>query len=252
MVKRTLYPQETEFNWRDIFERYLMVFDLDNTLIDSSAKLTTDTIGAFARLGKKVTPEQVNQNNWYELANSYSIPKDEFDEAFNQRKTWEQSLADGEVPIFPETHDVLGCLYDSGISLGLLSKSIPEYADTKLDFFDLKKYFFRDEFILTIPPRESSKDSAAIELVKRFIPEDIWNACFIGDQPEDVTCEQAVNRAFSDYKLTTGGIYVNRQGQQLEGYPSVKTLEGVIGVLKGGETRCYEWNLDYPRISSLR
>ncbi|MBD3253159.1 HAD hydrolase-like protein [Candidatus Pacearchaeota archaeon] len=201
-----------------------LVFDLDNTLINSKQKYERDVTEAFARLGYTVTPDQLGVN-WYDFAESYGIPKQEFDESLDKRKTWEQSLADGEVLIFPETHKVLTELSGRGIRLSLLSKSNPEYTQTKLDYFDLGRYF---EFVETIHPKRPSKDTAAIELVKKMKPETLRHIQFVGDREEDITCEQAVRDAFSGYALTTGGIYVGRQGQQLQGYPSVRSLEEIL------------------------
>lgn len=207
----------------------IAVFDLDNTLIDSGRKLEADVIGAFSRLGYTVSPEEVKQyKSWYEHAAKYGIPKEVFEKAFDQRKSWEQSLRDGEVPIFPETHSVLERLKERDIKLALLSKSIPEYTDPKLDFFDLRKYF---QEVLTIHPREPSKDPAAIEIVKRINPETIEGAYFIGDRAEDVTCERAVREAYKEDRIETKGIYVSRNGGALEGYPSVQSLEGVLTII---------------------
>jgi len=204
-----------------------IVFDLDNTLIDSKAKLVADVVGTFARLGIDVSTEEAC-TDWYKLAETKGVNKKEFDDAFHQRKTWEQSLADGEVPIFPETYETLDKLKDREIKLALLSKSIPEYTQTKLDYFDLNKYF---EEVETVHPKEPSKDPGAIEIVKRLNPEHFETFWFVGDKQEDVVTEKAVSSAYDDYGLATGGIYVNRQGNQLDGYPSVSSLEQILDVI---------------------
>jgi len=203
------------------------IFDLDETLIGSGRKLQADVIQAFARLGYTIPPEQIGKN-WYKLAESYGISKEAFDEAFDKRKTWEQSLRDGEVPIFPETYKVLDELGQRGIRASLLSKSIPEYTQQKLDYIDLGKYF---EQVLTIHPKEPSKDPAAIEIIRKMNPSTIQRAYFIGDKEEDVVVEKAVNQEFKGYELTAGGIYVNRQGEQLNIYPSVSSLEGILNII---------------------
>ena len=88
-------PIENMANKRN---KQVMIFDLDNTLIDSGAKLIADIVKTFARLGYKVTPEEIAQyENWYERAETYGISKEIFDKSFNQRKTWKESLNDGEI-----------------------------------------------------------------------------------------------------------------------------------------------------------
>ena len=202
------------------------VFDLDNTLIDSGAKLQADVQGAFERLGYQVTPEEMAKyTSWYEHAQTYGISKEVFDREFDKRKTWQESLEAGEAPIFPETYETLDKLKSRGLRLALLSKSIPEYTQTKLDFHNLSPYF---EQVVTIHPKKPSKDPAAIEVIQKMDPATLKKAYFIGDRTEDVTCERAVRAHFQDYELSTAGIYINRKGQQLEGYPSIKSLEGVL------------------------
>ena len=215
---------------QDTQKSTVIVFDLDNTLIDSGKKLERDVIDAFARLGYQVTPEEVKQyTSWYDHAAKYGLTREQFDKSFDQRKTWEQSLADGEVPIFPETHEVLQQLKERNIRLALLSKSIPKYTDPKLDFYDLRKYF---EQVSTIHPREPSKDVAAIELIDRLDPRTIQRAYFIGDRAEDVTCEKAVREKFAQYNIQTQGIHVSRTGTKVEGYSSIKSLEEVLELVK--------------------
>jgi len=211
----------------------IAVFDLDNTLIDSKAKLTADTVGAFKRLNPKIPSEEVLKlwdelGNWYKIAEKYGIPKQEFDDAFDQRKTWEQSLADREVPIFPETVPTLDKLKKRQMKLAILSKSLPSYTQTKLDYFGLTPYF---EEIQTIHPKEPSKDPAAIELIKKIGPQHLERAYFIGDREEDVTAERAVKDAYKNHGITTGGIYVNRQGKQLDDYPSITNLEQILEII---------------------
>jgi len=202
----------------------LAVFDLDNTLIDSKRKLTLDIVGAFERLGQYITPEQIT-GNWYKLAEEYGISKEKFDEAFDQRKTWEDSLKSGDVIIFPETYEVLESLKGRDIRLALLSKSIPKYTQQKLDHFGLTKYF---EGIKTVHPREPSKKQGALELIRELGPSTIERASFIGDKEEDVTI---ANDVYKKYSINSQGIYVNRDGGKLQAYTSVKSLEKTLDII---------------------
>ena len=200
------------------------IFDLDNTLIDSKNKLKIDVVNAFKMLGKPINPEEIGKD-WYALAENYNIGKEEFDQAFDKRKSWEQALKDGDAPIFPETYKVLDELRDKGVRMSVLSKSIPSYTQTKLDYFNLTKYF---EQMVTIHPREPTKTQGAIEVIKAMNPKTIQKAYFIGDKKEDVTIANNINEK---YQLSTQGIYVNRNGTELEGYPNVKSLEGILQII---------------------
>ena len=166
--------------------------------------------------------------DWYALAASYGFSKEDFDKEFDKRKTWQESLRDGEVAIFPETYEVLEQLKQRGNRISLLSKSIPEYTDIKVNHFGLGKYF---EQVLTVHPRESSKDKGAIKIVRAMKPETLESVHFIGDKEEDVVAEKAIANEFKDYRMTTGGIYVNRNGGILNGYPSVNSLEGILSII---------------------
>lgn len=202
------------------YKRTIAVFDLDNTLIDSQAKLNADFVGAMSRLGITITPEEIKAGKWYETAQKYGFSKEAFDKAFDQRKTWEQSLADGEVPIFPETRGCLEELASRGIRMSLLSKSIPKYTKQKVDYFGLNKYF---EQIVTVHPEEPNKTKGAIELIIKMNPCAGDYAAFIGDKEEDV----AIASIGKSYKLNAKGIYVNRDGLILPDYASVKNLSEV-------------------------
>jgi len=200
------------------------VFDLDNTLIDSKRKLTSEVVETFGRLGKHITPEQAF-GDWYELAEKYGFSREEFDEAFDKRKTWGDSLKSGDVKIFPETYKTLESLNDKRIRLALLSKSIPKYTRQKLDYFGLTKYF---EQIKTVHPREPSKKQGALELIRDLDSSTIEKAYFIGDKEGDVKIARDVNKK---YAINSQGIYVNRDNQELQGYPSINSLEGVLGIV---------------------
>jgi len=201
------------------------VFDLDNTLIDSKRKIQTDTIDAFRRLGIIITPDEIGKD-WYATAKKYGISKERFDEAFDKRKTWERSLRDGDAPIFPETHAVLTELKKRSIRISILSKSLPKYTKAKLDYFHLTPYFAE---ILTIHPRAPDKKQGALKLIKTLNPETTAKAYFIGDKEEDVTVSEDVRKV---YNLQTQGIYVNRNGNKLNGFPSLNSLEGILELVK--------------------
>lgn len=206
--------------------KQVIVFDLDNTLIDSSAKLTADVVGTFARLGHNVTPEEIAEyKNWYKHAEAYGIPKDIFDESFDKRKTWEESLDSGEVPIFPETYEVLEDLKRNEIRLSLLSKSIPEYTNIKLDYFDLNKYF---ENVVTIHPEKPSKLPGAIEIIEEFDPLTINKSYFIGDKEGDVSIARDIQEK---YNISSKGIYINRNEERLEEYKNIKSLNELIEII---------------------
>ena len=55
------------------------VFEVDDTLIDSGAKLKADVVSALSRLGCAISPEQV-VGNWYTLLESYGISREQFEE----------------------------------------------------------------------------------------------------------------------------------------------------------------------------
>jgi hypothetical protein len=68
--------------------------------------------------------------------------------------------------------------------------------------------------------------------MRKLNPETIERAYFIGDRPEDVTCERAVREAYKEDKIETNGFYLSRTGKTLEGYPTIISLEGVLTILK--------------------
>jgi phosphoglycolate phosphatase-like HAD superfamily hydrolase len=227
----------------------LAIFDLDNTLIDSDKKLEADFIGAMHRLGVKVTPEEARAGgkSWYDFASKYGYSKEQFDKAFDQRKSWEASLNDGEVPIFEDTVPCLERLAAGGVKLGLLSKSIPEYTEMKLKHFGLRGYFHGVE---TVHPKIPSKIEGAMSLINKILP--YWNNtdfAFIGDRPDDITIEKEVwqrqyasdNELFPVY-TSTQGILLNRKGAQVpqeisgnKGYSVVKGLNEVPPLILGAE-----------------
>lgn len=216
------------------YKKTAAVFDLDNTLIDSKAKLKADFVGAMTRLGVEMTPEE-SEINWYETAAKYGFSKEVFDEAFDQRKTWEQSLEAGEVPIFPETRQCLEELAGSGVRMALLSKSIPKYTDAKLEYFDLRKYF---QTVETVHPEKPNKEEGAYKILNTLNPDTLSLTCFIGDRDEDVTVAKEVQSFHSPFyeevhqrHFECKGIYVNREGEQLEGHTSVKDINEVNKII---------------------
>lgn len=204
------------------------IFDLDNTLIDSGSKLRADFVGAMQRLGITMTPEEIRAGDWYKTAAKYGIPKEVFDKSFDQRKTWEQSLRDGEAPLFEDTLPCLETLASRGIRMGLLSKSIPEYTQVKLDYHNLGRYF---EQVVTVHPKIPNKIEGALEIMNKLGGE-IIRAWFIGDKAEDVVIAREVFENKPDYGsdtfFDTYGIYLNRNGlpipQEVERYHKVKSL----------------------------
>lgn len=194
----------------------LAVFDLDNTLIDSKRKLRKDVMTAFEGLGVRISSEE-SKDDWYEVARKYGFTKEQFDNAFDKRKSWEESLGDGEIPIFPETKQCLEELADKNVEMGLISKSLPEYTQTKLDFFDLGKYF---NAIETVHPEEGSKLLAAEKIVNQNLKPTL-RAYFIGDSEGDVKIASDIR---DKYNLFTQGIYVNRKGEKIGGYENARNL----------------------------
>lgn len=206
------------------YDGTVIVPDLDGTLIDSTGKLRNDVVEAFGRLNRKINPEEI-VGNWYMLAEKYGISRDEFDRSFDKRKSWKEALERGEISIFPETRRCLEYLKSNGARLGLLSKSIPEYTNQKIDYFDLRKYF---EAIQTVHPREKSKLGGAIEIIKKLNPETIMEAYFIGDKEEDVSVSKEISRI---YKINSHGIYINRDNNTLNEYLSVNSLDKIVGII---------------------
>lgn len=202
------------------------IFDLDGTLIDSNAKVQRDFIETMARLGVDVTHE-ASLKKWEKIAEKHGISADQLYKAFDERKSWEQSLKDGDVKIFPETHPVLDYLKSEGVELALLSKSLPEYADIKLSHFDLKRYFSAVE---TVHPSAPSKIRGARTLIEKIGPEKIGHAWFIGDKEEDVSIAREIGR---EYEITAEGIYVDRGDVQTskEGYHIIKSLEDIPKIM---------------------
>lgn len=204
------------------------IFDLDGTLIDSNAKTRRDFVEAMARLGVNVTPKE-SLEEWEKVAERYGIPTDQLYEAFDERKSWKQSLQDGEVEIFPETHSVLDYLNNKGVELTLLSRSLPEYTNIKLNHFDLRRYFSAVE---TVHPSISSKIRGARTLIEKIDPKRINYAWFIGDREPDISISRDIKREFG---ITSSGIYVNRADIEPSfergNYHVIKSLEDIPKIM---------------------
>jgi len=185
----------------------MAVFDLDGTLIDSNQKLTNDMIGAMKRLGITIMPEDTH-GDWYKLAAQYNISKEELNESFDKRKTWAESLSDGEVNVFPDTYRTLESLRSAGVKLGLLSASVPKYTEQKLNYFPELRKFFKDN-IEVVHPEKGTKSREARSLIDKLDP---GEAYFIGDRVGDVEIV-AVGRKL---EIPSRGIYVNRNDRQIE------------------------------------
>ncbi|MEK6885425.1 MAG: HAD hydrolase-like protein [Nanoarchaeota archaeon] len=190
------------------YKKTIAVFDVDNTLIDSQAKLRADFIGAMQRLGVGLKPEEIGMP-WYEVATKYGFSKEIFDESFNKRKTWEQSLGDGEAPLFSDTLPCLEELALNGVRMAVLSKSIAKYTDIKLKHFGLDKYF---EQVVNVHPKVNTKKYGALYLISELNPTEAGPIAFIGDKPEDVLVAKDAER---EYQKVCNGFYVNRMKNSL-------------------------------------
>ena len=212
----------------DIGKIKVGIFDLDGTLINSNAKVRRDFIETMARLGVDVTHEE-SLEKWEKIAEKHGISADQLYKTFDERKSWEQSLKDGEVEIFPETHSILDYLRSNGVELALLSRSLPKYTDVKLDYFGLRRYFGAIE---TISPSAPSKIRGARTLIEKINPEKIGHAWFVGDKEEDVSISRDIEREFG---ITSNGIYVNRNGGEPKfergNYRVIKSLEDIPEIM---------------------
>src|SRR3989344_1124312 len=88
------------------------IFDRDNTLLNSEMKLKSDVTEAMHRLGVNISQEQI-MGDWYKLVKSKGLNKKDFDREFNKRKSWEESIKDGEVKMFSKAMDCLEILYEN-------------------------------------------------------------------------------------------------------------------------------------------
>ena len=201
------------------------IFDIDGTLINSKQKLNSDVKRAFYNLGYNLANEDIeNSKNWYELAEQYGITRELFDKEFNKRKTWEQSLKNGEALFFEDSISCIERLYSEGVILGVLTKSTLKYTNQKLDFHKLRKYF--EDRVAVTNIDKKSKRKEAISLINKINPTTVNSAYFIGDQIEDVIVEKDVQ---SEYGLNTKGIWLNRNNKKIPkkliSYQQINSLE---------------------------
>lgn len=208
------------------YSNTVIIFDIDGTLINSSKKLENDTINTFSILGYEITSEE-SQIDWQILLKKYNIKWEDFDRALNKRKSWEESLKDGEVTLFQETKSVLEELKKRKVRLTALSLSIPEYTKAKLGFFDLLKYF---EEVETINDSMGiDKNQGAVNIIKRMDYKKLERVYTVGDKLADVVCEKSIKDAFPNLK--TQGVYVNRNGNSLKDYSDIKNLKEILEII---------------------
>ena len=206
------------------------IFDMDNTLIDSGRKLESDVVNAMSRLGVEISSDEARTQDWYGLAAKYGVSKEQFDKSFKQRKSWTQSLREGEVSIFPETYETLDRLLTNGVRLGLITRSDPKYTREKMDHFNFDKYF-GDRVAIT-PISEKNKNREALELIKQLSPQTLSRAYFIGDRLEDVAVTIPVER---EVGVKSDGLYVSRSGldipQEARDYRVIRSLRDVPRII---------------------
>ncbi|MDP4039992.1 MAG: HAD hydrolase-like protein [Candidatus Pacearchaeota archaeon] len=209
---------------------------MDKTLIDSGRKLEADVANAMQRIGISITPEEAATKNWYELANSYGISEENFNRSFKQRKSWEESLRDGEAPLFPETYETLDRLQSEGVQLGLLTRSNEEYTRAKINHFGLQRYF-GDRVAITDVKAES-KFQEALQLIRQLGPTNLRRAYFIGDKAEDVKVSQPVETMLF---VPSKGLYVNRDGltipEEVATYRVISSLSEIPEIIRGENER---------------
>ncbi len=210
------------------------IFDVDNTLIDSDSKLRREVADAMIRCGVKIEPDEV-KGDWYKLAESYNVKRDDFDKELDKRKSWEQALRDGDVPLFSDTYSCLDRLQNSGVSLGILTRSTPEYTKAKIDYHGLNRYF--GDRIAVTPIQNKDKTSEALELVRKLKRgRDAQQVYFIGDKPEDVVVAEAIREQLG---ISANGIYINRKRvavpEEIRKYRIVDSLHEVPEIILGGQ-----------------
>lgn len=209
------------------------IFDMDKTLLDSDMKLKTDVAQAMSRLGANIKPKEV-QGDWYKLANSYGLNEDEFDKELDKRKSWKDSIRDGEAPLFKDVLPCLEELYKNNIKLGLLTRSTKDYTSTKIHEHGLEKYFNGNIEISPVG-NNTEKHNEASKLIEKLNPEEISKAYFIGDKLEDVNISPYIQ---SSYKLSSEGILINRKNEELteeaKNYKSLNSLEKIPEIIKDG------------------
>lgn len=212
------------------------IFDLDGTLIDSGMKLKRDVVDAFGRFGIKINPSEVT-GDWYGLAEKYGISKENFDREFDKRKSWEQALRDGDAPLFPDAYSCLDTLMENGVQLGILTRSVPEYTKKKITHFSLEKYIGERIVITSVDKKKfTTKEQEALDLMRKIGQENIQQAYFIGDNPEDVLVAPIINHKLG---IATQGLYLNRYHEsvpeEVRYYKVISSLNEVPEIILGGE-----------------
>lgn len=210
------------------------IFDIDETLIQSGLKLKKDVAEALGRLGVNILPEQVI-GDWYALASSYGIRKDDFYRELDKRKSWEQALRDGDVMIFEDVYPCLDALAEGGVTLGVLTRSIPEYTNQKINYFGLRRYF-EDRIAITSVDKKiaPTKNVEAVHLMSQF-HSFLDKAYFIGDSSEDVLVADFI---LEEMDIFTKGVYLNRYREpvpeEIKSYRTISSLEEVPEIILGG------------------
>lgn len=209
--------------------RKLVVFDLDDTLLNSGKKVIADAVEAFHRAGYEVSEKQVRETEWFALAQSRGISPKNLQEQLNavkQEKPWAYAIKSGEVRLFPDTLPCLNELREMGIELAILTQSIPGLTDEKVGASGLREYF-QDRIAVT--PRDApNKENEARELVRRLNP---YFALFIGDKPGDVLVERALPS-----EIRRHGVYIDRTcspvPKELSTYIVISTLRDLPEIVK--------------------
>lgn len=208
------------------------IFDVDETLIQSGLKLRNDVAQALGRFGVQLTPDDV-KGDWYALAASYGIGKEDFDIELNKRKSWEQALRDGDAPLFSDTYSCLNALMEKGVQVGILTRSDPAYTQAKIVHFGLEKYI-GDRIAVTPVDRKQfpTKEQEALGLMRKIGPETVRQAYFIGDNPEDVTVAPMVAK---ELDISAQGLYLSRYGkpipEEVKNYRTITSLEEIPAIL---------------------
>ncbi len=200
------------------------VFDIDGTTLNTMPKMRADIKGAFSRLGHIVADEQIAaQKGWYGLAGQLGINQEDYDREFDKRKSWEQSLRDGEAPLFEDTLPCFELLLSGGATLAALTKSSPEYTRAKLDYHGLYQYF--GDRVAVTDIKSPSKRAEALQLINQIGKPNIKQAYFIGDRTEDVIVASDVQ---SELYVPSQRVYLNRERkpvpQEVSLYPTINSL----------------------------
>lgn len=209
----------------------VVIFDIDGTILNTMPKMRADINGAFSRLGHIVTDDQISaQKGWYGLATQLGISNEAYDHEFDKRKSWEQSLRDGEAPLFEDALPCLEALLSGGATLAALTKSLPEYTQAKLDYHHLNRYF--GDRVAVTDIKSPSKSVEALSLVRQIGIPSIQKAYFIGDRTEDVTVSAEV---YQKLYVPSNGVYINRERklipQEVSLYPVITSLNELLGVI---------------------